>query len=368
MKIAKGIKFINVNNMKYIYCFLLFIVSNAYLRSQINSNTTESDLFYKEDDTEKKEDIKSNIRVLQQKNNTKSNFNDFINSQKPFFLTGKSLSPLKKTSYYNNEDFELFYNYIYEYEKYSNELQFVSLNNKAILYFSRVINDSIIEAKSNSKSYFIYKKALDINQINNEPIELDDEYLKPVILYFSNFSNNSNIRNSIKCYVETKFKDYDWKSEFDKEDYVILVTQKILNNIKINNKLNTDSYYKDYTAVFGNYNFENNIYDVNFSGIIGSSDFFNNDFENRIEYKSIYGYTKNAENNLEVKCNPSIAREIATLFDSERKINIRMELIPLYNSTLCNCSSCYENKFSIKSLIISRDTNFNESNFVRIYF
>lgn len=368
MKIVKEIKLTNVNNMKYIYCFLLFILNSGYIKAQNNSNSTESDLFYKEDNTEKKEDNKSNTVVLQQNNNPKSNFSDFINSKKPFFLTGKSLSPIKNRSYYNNEGFELFYNSIYKYDKYSNELEFVSLNNKEILYFSRVINDSIIEAKSNSKSYFIYKKALNINQIKNEPIELDDEYLKPVILYFSNFNNNSNIRNSIKCYVETKLKDYDWKSEFDKEDYVVLITQKILNNINKNNNLKANLFYKEYTAIFGNYNFENNIYDVDISEIIGSSEFFNNDFENRTEYKSIYGYTKNADNNLEVKCNPTIAREIATLFDSERKINIRMELIPLYNSTLCNCGSCYENKFSIKSLIISNGKDFKDSNSIRIYY
>lgn len=353
--------------MKCIYCFLFFTINIGCLFAQSNSNATESDLFYKEDVTEKKEENKSNLRSLKQKNNTKSSFFDFINNQKPFFLTGKSISPFKKTSYYNNDEFELYYNSIYEYEKYSHELEFVSLNNKAILYFSRVINDSIIEAKSNSKTYFIYKKALNINQINSEPIELDDDYLKPVILYFSNFRNNPNIKSSIKCYVETMLKDYDWKSEFDKEDYAVLVTQKILNSIKLN-ELNTNSYYKDYTAVFKNYNFESNIYNVNISKIIGSSDFFNNDFKNRIEYKSIYGYTNNAENNLEVKCNPSIAREIAALFDSERKINIRVELIPLYNSTLCNCSSCYENKFSIKSLIISKDGSFNDGNSIRINY
>ena len=355
--------------MKYIFCCLLCF-NLGYLNAQSNSNTTESDLFYKEDSSENKENNNINVRdVNKQKNNiTKSSFNTLINNQKSFFLRGKSLSPLKKSSYYSEDGVELYYNYIYEYEKYSNELQFVPLNNKAVLNFSRVINDSIIEAKSKSKSYYIYKKALDLNQISNEPVELDDNYLKPAILYFSNFSNNPEIRNSIKCYVETNLENYDWKSEFDKEDYAILITQKILNNIKLNNKLNNNSYYKDYVGVFGNYNFENNIYEVNFSEKIRASDFFDNDFESIIEFKSIYGYNKTTENGIEIKCNPAIAKEISSLFDSERKINIRLELSPKFNSNFCNCSSCYENKFSIKSLIISKDVNFKADNSIRINF
>ena len=110
-------------------------------------------------------------------------------------------------------------------------------------------------------------------------------------------------------------------------------------------------------------------YDVELAQQIGVSDFFTNDFDYRLYYKGDRNYNNYIQSNLEFKCNPTVARQIADLFDSERKLNIKLELIPTSsNSNLCICSSCYENNFMIKSLVICPDTNFSESNSIRIYF
>jgi hypothetical protein len=370
MKIAKGIKFINVNNMKYLLCFFIFLIFEG-LNAQTDTNNKESDLFYKEDNSENNTDSRTNNTTLQTKkyNFEKSNFSDFIDNNKPIFLTGKSSNPLKKSDYYDDDNLELCYNSIYEVEKYSNELRKIPLTERDVLYFSRVINDVVIEAKSNSRTYYVYKVAFDYNQVSSTLIELNDDFLIPVNLYFSNFKNNTSIQQSVRCYAKSRLDDYNWKSEFDKEDYVNLVTNKILNNLKSIIGQNGNSYYKIYEGIFGSYNFENNTYNVDLSQQIGVSDFFKNDFDNRIFYKGDRNYNNYVQESIEFKCNPTIARQIADLFDSERKLNIRLELIPSSSNTnLCVCGGFYENNFMIKSLVISRDNNFNESNSVRIYF
>ena len=48
MKIAKEIKYINVNNMKYLLCFFIFLIFEG-LNAQTDTNNKESDLFYKEE-------------------------------------------------------------------------------------------------------------------------------------------------------------------------------------------------------------------------------------------------------------------------------------------------------------------------------
>ncbi len=360
--------------MKYLfYLSLLFIFEG--LNAQTDSNNKEADLFYKDDNSNSNPQNnpvnKTNNTALQTKkyNFEKSNFSDFITNNKPIFLTGKSSKPIKNSDYYSDDNTQLCYNSIYEVENYSNELRKIPLTERDILYFSKIINDAVIEAKSNDKTYYVYKVAFDYNQVSSTPMELNDDFLTPVNLYFSNFKNNSSIQQSVKCFVKTRLDEYNWKSEFDKEDYVNLVTQKIVNNLKGDIGQNGNSYYKIYEGIFGNYNFEGTTYDVELAQQIGVSDFFTNDFDYRLYYKGDRNYNNYIQSNLEFKCNPTVARQIADLFDSERKLNIKLELIPTSsNSNLCICSSCYENNFMIKSLVICPDTNFSESNSIRIYF
>ncbi len=355
--------------MKYLfYLSILFIFEGSI--AQTDSNNKESDLFYKEDNSDNNLAIKTSIPAPQTKKYTfeKSNFSDFINNNKPIFLSGKSSKPVKLNEYYGDDNSELCYNSIFEVGNYSNELRKIPLSERDILYFSKVINETVIEAKSNGKTYYIYKIAFDYNQFSNTPMELNDEFLTPVILYFSNFKNNNSIQQSIKCYAKSRLDDYNWKSEFDKEDYLNLVTQKILNSIKSAPVQNGNSYYKIYEGIFGSYNFERNTYEVDLAQQIGFSDFFNYDFDYRLYYKGKNNYNY-IQGNLEFKCNPTVARQIADLFDSERKLNIKLELIPNSSSSnLCICSGCYENNFMINSLLICPDTNFSESNSIRIYY
>lgn len=356
--------------MKYVLflsLFLLFEVVNA----QTDTNKNESDIFYKEDNSENNSVNKTINSGPQTKkiDYEKSNFNYFINNNKPFFLTGKSSNPKKNSNYYDSESTELFYNSIYEVENYSNELREILLTKREILYFSRMVNDDIIEAKSKSKTYYINKIAFDLNQISSSPIELDDNFLIPVNLYFSNFKSNSSIYQSVKCYVKSRLNEYNWKSEFDNEDYVNSVSQKILNNLKLNLGQPVISYYKIYNGKFSNYNFESNTYNVDLEEQIEVSDFFKNDFNNRLFYKDDRNYNNYVENDIQFKCNPTIARQISDLFDSERKLNVKLELIPtISNSNLCSCSDCYENNFIVKSLVISKDNNFSKSNSIIIYY
>lgn len=355
--------------MKYLFYISLFFIFEG-LFAQTDTNNKESDLFYKEDNTEDKTvNNTNNAPSVKKVNFEKSNYNDFINKNKPFFLTGKSTKPLKEAGYYSDDKIELYYNSIYEVENYSKELKKIPLGEREILYFSRVINDAVIEAKSNSRTYYLYKIAFDYNQISSVPIELEDGFLIPVNLYFSNYRNNSSLLQSIKCYAKSRLEVYNWKSEFDKQDYINVVTQKILSNSKLNISQNGNNYYKVYTGIFDNFNFENNTYNIELDQLISVSNFFNNDFDNRMFYKGERNYNNYVESNLEIKCNPTIARQIADLLDSERKINIKLELIPsASNSDLCICGSCYENNFMIKSLVICSDTNFNESNSIRVNF
>ena len=89
MKIAKEIKYINVNNMNYLFCFFLIFEG---LNVQTVTNNNESDLFYKEDNSKNNTDSRTNKTALQTKKNNfeKSNFSDFINNNKSISLTGKS--------------------------------------------------------------------------------------------------------------------------------------------------------------------------------------------------------------------------------------------------------------------------------------
>ncbi len=357
--------------MKYLLSLFLFLIFDGLNAQTVTNNN--SDLFYKEDNS----NSNPQNNPVNKTNNTapqtkkygfeKTNFSDFINNNKPIFLSGKSSKPIKNSDYYGNDKNELCYNSIYEVEDH--ELEIVLLSERNILYYSRVINDTVIEAKSNSRIYYIFKKAFEYNEISSAPMELNDDFLTPVNLYFSNFKNNTSIEQSVRCYAKSRLDDYSWKSEFDKEDYVNLVTKKILNNLKSDFGQNGSSYYKIYEGIFRNYNFESNTYDIVLAQQIGVSDFFTNDFDYRLYYKGDRNYNNYVQSNLEFKCNPTVARQIADLFDSERKLNIKLELIPTSsNSNLCICSSCYENNFMIKSLVICPDTNFSESNSIQIYF
>lgn len=358
--------------MKYLLYFslLFFFVE---LNAQIETKNKESDLFYKEDNSDnglqKKPLSRPNKKPLQaiKQNFENSIFTDFINSNNPIFFTGKSSNPIGKSDYYGNNNLELWYNSIYELNE--KELQEIPLSERGILYFSEVINDSVIQARSDSRTYYIYKIGFDYNQFSNTPIELNDDFLKPVNLYFSNYKNNSSIHQSVRCYAKSRLDYYNWKSEFDKEDYVNLLTQKILNNLKLDIGQKGNSYYKIYEGIFGSYNFERNTYNINLAQQIGVSDFFKNDFEYRLYYIDDKNYMKYIQNGIEFKCNPKVARQIAEFFGSERKLNIKLELNPTStNSNLCICGSCYVNNFMIKSLVICQDTNFSESNSFRIYF
>jgi len=355
--------------MKHLFYLAIFLFFEGVI-AQTDTNNKESDLFYKEDNTEDNTGSKTNNPVSVKKVNfEKSNYNDFINNNKPIFLTGKSSKPLKEAGYYGGDKIELYYNSIYEIENYSNELKKIPLDQREILYFSGVINADVIEAKSKSRTYYVYKVAFDYNQVSSAPIELEDDFLIPVNLYFSNYKNNSSIQQSVRCYAKSRLENYSWKSEFDKQDYINVVTQKILNNLKLNSSQNSTNYYKIVTGVFGDFNFDSNTYNVEFDELIGVSNFFYNDFDNKMFYKGERNYNNYVESNIEIKCNPTIARQIADLFDSERKLNIKLELIPSSsNSDLCNCGSCYENNFMIKSLVICPDTNFSESNSIRVYY
>ena len=360
--------------MKCLFYLSLFFIFEG-LNAQTDTNNKEADLFYKEDNSDNNSQNNPVSKIINSAPQTKkysfekSNFSDFINNNKPIFLSGKSSKPIKKTDYYGDDNTELCYNSIYEVEFYSNELRKIPLIEKDILYFSRMVNDAVIEAKSNDKTYYIYKVAFDYNQFSSNPMELNDDFLTPVNLYFSNYKNNTSIQQSVRCYAKSRLDDYNWKSEFDKEDYVNLVTQKILNNLKNDFGQNGKAYYKIYEGIFGSYNFEKNTYDVELNQLIGVSDFFNYDFDYRLYYRGDRNYNNYVQSNLEFKCNPTVARQIADFFDSERKLNIKLELTPTSsNSNLCVCGSCYENNFIIKSLVICPDINFNESNSVRIYF
>jgi hypothetical protein len=366
MKIVFVIKDLIVNSMRLIfsYFFLLIFIE---VSAQEEKNT-ESDIFYKEEvqETSNKNALNSQTKT---QNNTfeNSNFTEFINNNKPIFLTGKSSNPTKNSDYYGN--MELCYNSIFDVENYSNELRKTPLREREILYFSRVLKDEIIEAKSKSKTYYLYKNAFNFNQISRNPIELDDNFLVPIKLYFSNFKNHSSIQQSVKCYVKSRLDDYNWKSEFDKEDYINIVTQKILANLKLNLVQDNSSYFKIYEGEFGNYNFENNTYNLDLIELIDISDLFKSDFNSNMYLKGERNYNNYVQNGMEFKCNPTIARQIADLFGSERKLNVKLELIPgSTNSNLCICGDCYENNFLIKSMLLSRDTHFNENSSIRIYF
>lgn len=278
---------------------------------------------------------------------------DIVNKNKPIFLTGKSDYPIRGDYYSGNE---LCYNFIYSYENGSQELRYVPLTNKLALYPNRIINDSIIEAKSKSEIYYIFRKGLEYKQVSNSPEEFNEAYLSPVYFYFYKYKNEPSIKNAIKCFAESKLKIYNWNSEFDMQDNVNLLTQKILKNTTLRNNL---VFYKEFEVTFNSYDFSRNSYTVELESLIETSDFFNNDFGSKIYFKGASRYNKRPiEREFEFICNEIKAREISNLFDYDRKVNLKFELVPAIISNLCVCNYCeYENEFYIKSIVITSNSN-----------
>lgn len=344
-----------MKNIISICCFIIF--------GSINAQT--NDIFYKEDNSFN--NIKSTSDKTVDKRKIYSETNSiisFTSQKKPFFLTGLSSQPI----FEDGNDRLSYYNSIYEFDESANELNNISLEFKDVLYPSRVINDTIIEAKSSSKTYYIYKNGFEYDQISQMPIEFNENYLNSVSFYFSKYKNDPSIQNAITCYSESKIKKYNWMNEFDKQDYVNLLSQKILkssNSYKIDN-YNSTSLYKEYYASFDTYNFSSNTYKFKLEVLLKVSSFFNNDFDSTFYFKYSNQYRSNP---FEFKCDETIARQIANLLNSERKVYLRIELNPANSGNLCNCNYCnYENKFFIKTLLVSSTQNFNENDVVRLNF
>ena len=100
--------------MKYLLSLFLFLIFDGLNAQKVTNNN--SDLFYKEDNSDNNSQYnpvnKTNNTALQTKKYSfeKSNFSDFINNNKPIFLSGKSSKPIKNSDYYGNDKNELCYN------------------------------------------------------------------------------------------------------------------------------------------------------------------------------------------------------------------------------------------------------------------
>lgn len=355
------------------FCFLLLFQK---VSAQVEKNA-ESDIFYKEEVEEvtpKKNSNSSSVKKTDFLNqNNLPLINDFIQKNKPIFLTGNSFKTPNYLydKYNNNRDETEYYDFIYEKEY--NELEEIPNDERKVLYFSRIINDTIFEAKSDNKIFYLYKSAFKSNQISNNPIEFDDDYLFPVVYYFSRFKYEVDFEKNVRCYVISKLNNYKWKSEFEMRDYTEILTQKIINNSKEKIEVSDIKFYKDVVGSFDEYNFERNTYSVNLLDLVSVSDFFENEFSSTISsIKENSNYTSNG-GKIYFKCNQDVARNIADLFDDERKVFVKINLMPNMNSRLCTCNSnyrydnCYSNDFIIKSLIISKNSSFN-GNVVTVNF
>ena len=359
--------------MRLIFSFF-FLLIFIEVSAQEEKNT-ESDIFYKEDAEEvsnKKNSNESSLRKADLYNqNNLPLINDFVQKNKPIFLTGNSF----KTKNYLNDRYNNYNNkveyYDFIYEKEYNELEEIPIDERKILYFSRVINDTVFEAKSDNRIFYLYKRAFQSSQISKNPIEFDDDYLLPVIYYFSHFKYEVDFEKAVRCFVISKLNIYKWKSEFEMRDYSDNLTQKIINDSKERLDLSNVKFYKDIIGRFDDYNFERSTYSVDLLDIVSVSNFFKNEFNSTISsIKENSNYTING-NKLYFKCNQDLARKISDLFDDERKVYIKINLMPFTNSRLCSCNynynTCYNNDFIIKSITISNSSSF-EGNVVTVNF
>ncbi len=295
----------------------------------------------------------------------KLNLSGFINDKKPIFLIGK-ITPRNEyeneneDGEYSNVNGDYFENiYVKQYD----ELKLFSLNKRVQLYFSSFINDTIIEAIStNSETYYIFKSALYSNQLSSLPVEFNDDNLEPVLMYFSKFKTNPNLQNSLRCFVESKLSRYTWKTEFDFKDNSDLLIKKILSGLNQSVVNNYDKYYRIYNGKFRIYDFENTSFTVDLVKLLGNSRLFQNDFSYRIINKDLLS----TGNEVKFKCNPNVAREISKLFDSDRNVKIKLILAPSNYFDLCICENCYAIDFKIKSILVSKDDSFNDSDTIRI--
>lgn len=271
----------------------------------------------------------------------------------------------KKENYNNERD----YHSVFKLDPNDhNEILPVSLNFKEVLYPIGFINDTIFEAKTNSDIYYISKSAIGYQEVKSTPLEFDEAFLNPAYFYFIKFKNDPAIKQSIQCYVTSKLNDYEWVSEFDKMDYINSLSKKIYNHITNNSRIENDAYFKIFEATFDTYNFEYKFYNVSIENLLDQSEFFENDFRNKISFKNTDSNTAIVEY-FEFKCNELNARKIADLFGSDRKLFIKIGLTPDTNSRLSNCDDYeYQNDFFVKSLIISSDSSFNEIDVVRLNF
>lgn len=351
---------------KYLLSICYLAVTLTSLHAQTNPSTSDSSLFYKEDQTENqlKFEVKKQLDIKY--DSEEQFFSAIINRKKPVFLTKNSLFESQKNED-DNEERE--YHSVFKLDSNDhNELLPVLLNFKEVLYPIGFINDTIVEAKTNSDIYYISKSAIGDQEVSSTPLEFNEAFLNPAYFYFIKFKNDPGIQHSIQCYVTSKLNDYEWVSEFDKMDYINSLSKKIYNHITNNSRIENDGYFKIFEATFDTYNFEDKSYNVSIENLLDQSEFFENDFRNTISFKNIDSNTTIGEY-FEFKCNELNARKIADLFGSDRKLFIKIGLTSVTNTRLSNCDDYeYQNAFFVKSLIISSDSSFNDVNVVRLNF
>jgi hypothetical protein len=337
-------------NFVLIICLFVFEIICA----QNDSRLSEGDIFYTESEIETSKP-NSNRVVSKNTNSNKGFINGLVSNKKPFFLTRKS----GEFNYFDSESDEYEYSFLYQLETYDpNELRAVPLSFKQVLYPVKSINDSIIQVKSYSDTYFLStKKAIEYGEISELPIEFEDSNLDPIVYYFKSINNKSNINNTIKCYVDSVLDKYDWLNEFVKYDYSNLITQKVIENVN-SYQISNDHFYKVYESNFEVFNFDSKTFSVNLNKLLSQSDFFNNDFKNQLFIENSINSKNWIYDNFDFDCSNEEARKITDLFDFDRNAIVTLELKYINNLNSCDCNSCdYQNNFKVKSLIITSVLN-----------
>lgn len=336
----------------YLLIFCLFFFGKTIAQS--DSTNSQNDIFYSESEPVKK-NINSTSTSANNLNLDKNLMNKLLLNNKPFFLTRNSGS----LNYHNVESDEFEYSFIYQLESDDpNELRSVPLNIKQVLYPVKSINDTIIQVKSYSDTYFLStNNAIEYGEISEFPIEFENHNMEPIVFYFKSIKNKSNINNIVKCYVDSVLDDYNWLNEFVKYDYSNLITQKILENIN-SFQISDDNFYKEFESSFDVFNFNTNTFKVSLDKLLKQSHFFNNDFKNRLYIKNTNDNINWIYDNFEFVCSNEEARKITDLFDFDRNAIIKLELEYSNNINSCDCRSCdYKNDFIIKSLLITSKVN-----------
>lgn len=211
----------------------------------------------------------------------------YIDNKIPFYLTGNSTQPqmgnelpfyflsLRHDGYADSKSVS----YSSVSILVNNEFRMAPLNYISSLYPIKLLSENIVICTISPKagtSYYNYYQfderelvyvnfdnAVSTNEISETPVELGiDNFKKYVGLLSSEYNLNGGL--TLRCVLNELLKKYTWIDEFQKEDFYQKAVQKynpiFLKGIgsNYNNASNQgdNSYYIDYEAKFGQYNFE----------------------------------------------------------------------------------------------------------------